>query len=266
MLAILILGLFVGSSLAQQCGVPRYAASRVIGGSTARPGSWPWQVAIYYDNRFHCGGSLVNANWVVTAAHCLDRTRMSGFTIVLGEHYRQQKEGSEQYFKAKRAFTHPQYNKQPLDSDIALIKLDRPAQFNNRVQPVCLPSTYNKPLPGTTCFITGWGKTSHPGSSAYVLQQSPLPVVDNRRCHALNKPNTRIGIAGNMLCAGFGPNDIRSGCHGDSGGPFVCKSGSQWSLQGAVSWGSGRCNTRDAYTVFARVTNFVSWINKYIKY
>ena len=67
-----------------ECGVPRYAASRVIGGSNARPGSWPWQVAIYYNNRFHCGGSLVNANWLVTAAHCVERTSMSGFTIVLG--------------------------------------------------------------------------------------------------------------------------------------------------------------------------------------
>lgn len=112
----------------------------------------------------------------------------------------------------------------------------------------------------------GWGKTSHPGNAARVLQQSPLRVVSNRVCHQLNKPNTRISITNNMICAGFGPRDIRGGCHGDSGGPFVCREGMRWVLHGAVSWGSGTCSTRQAYTVFAKLVNFRRWIDMYIKY
>ena len=115
-------------------------------------------------------------------------------------------------------------------------------------------------------LFRGWGKTKHPGNAARILQQSPLRVVHNDICHRLNKPNTRLSITRNMLCAGFGPNDIRGGCHGDSGGPFVCRAGSQWFLQGAVSWGSGTCSTRSAYTVFARVLNFRSWIENNIRY
>ena len=68
-----------------------------------------------------------------------------------------------------------------------------------------------------------------------------------------------------MVCAGYGPTDRRGGCHGDSGGPFVCRQGrGTWYLHGAVSWGSGECSTRKAYTVFARVAQFRNWINQYI--
>eukprot|EP00112_Aurelia_sp_Birch-Aquarium-sp1_P017384 Seg402.2 transcript_id=Seg402.2/GoldUCD/mRNA.D3Y31 product=Ovochymase-1 protein_id=Seg402.2/GoldUCD/D3Y31 len=266
MLSIIVIGLCISGALAQSCGVPSFQSSRVIGGYDARPGAWPWQVALYYNGGFHCGGSLVNANWLVTAAHCVERTNPRGFEIVLGEHNRNVNEGSEQRFKAKRAFTHPKYNKQPLDSDIALIKLDRPVRFNSRIQPICLPRDGRSAPPGSLCYITGWGKMRHPGGSATVLQQSPLKVVSNGVCHNLNKPNTRISITSNMICAGYGPNDRRGGCHGDSGGPFVCKIAGRYVLQGAVSWGSGRCSTRDAYTVFARVSNFMRWINMYIKY
>lgn len=59
-----------------------------------------------------------------------------------------------------------------------------------------------------------------------------------------------------MLCAG---GKGKGGCQGDSGGPFVCGE----ILQGAVSWGHRDCRT-DHYTVFARVSSFVDWINRKI--
>ena len=53
---------------------------------------------------------------------------------------------------------------------------------------------------------------------------------------------------------------------GDSGGPFVCQTGSngRWKLHGAVSWGSGTCSARSSFTVFARVAQFRSWIDSTI--
>ena len=70
-----------------------------------------------------------------------------------------------------------------------------------------------------------------------------------------------------MLCAG---NDDaitnQSGCHGDSGGPFVCQNGDgSWTLHGAVSWGSPRCDSKEAYSVFARVAEFRNWIDEKMK-
>ena len=72
------------------------------------------------------------------------------------------------------------------------------------------------------------------------------------------------GITRAMLCAGV-PGTRLGGCHGDSGGPFVCKnSGGFWVLQGAVSWGSNDCNAMRMFTVFARVSVFREWIDRYI--
>ena len=74
----------------------------------------------------------------------------------------------------------------------------------------------------------------------------------------------RLKITPQMICAGK-EGTILSGCHGDSGGPYVCKAASgKWVLQGAVSWGSPRCSAAERYTVFARVAKFRNWINKYV--
>ena len=64
-----------------------------------------------------------------------------------------------------------------------------------------------------------------------------------------------------MICAGYGGSSRLSGCHGDSGGPFVCNIGGKWELHGAVSWGSGTCDSKKSYTVFARVSEFRNWID-----
>ena len=67
-----------------------------------------------------------------------------------------------------------------------------------------------------------------------------------------------------MLCAGV-ENTILSGCHGDSGGPYVCLNADKktYTLHGAVSWGSGSCNAKQLFSVFARVTKFRAWIKQH---
>lgn len=50
---------------------------RILGGYDAATGQWPWQVSIrLYDQEYQmwkhkCGGSLIHAQWVLTAAHCV---------------------------------------------------------------------------------------------------------------------------------------------------------------------------------------------------
>ena len=49
---------------------------------------------------------------------------------------------------------------------------------------------------------------------------------------------------------------------GDSGSPFVCQDDNNvWTLAGIVSWGNGVCST---YSVFTKVSHFVSWIHNVI--
>jgi len=247
-----------------KCGQQKIPMTRVVGGKDAKSGSWPWQIGMFYRGRFGCGGTLVNSKWVVTASHCVDRRSASSFEVVLGDYDHRRSEG-EQRIPVKRIIMHPRYNmRRQLNNDIALMELSKPAMFNERVQPACLPDQDEAPAVGSKCFITGWGKIRHPGYSHNILQQLAMTVQSRSACNAVN--SKYFPITEQMIC-GANPTATsnQSGCHGDSGGPFVCQqSDGSWKLHGAVSWGSPKCDARDSYTVFARVAKFRSWIDQYI--
>ena len=98
------------------------------------------------------------------------------------------------------------------------------------------------------------------------LQQGLLPVVSNKECYEKNRhylPNVPITDA--MVCGGDGGMSRLSGCHGDSGGPFVCRVNGVWELHGSVSHGSPRCDSKETYSVFARTYYFIDWIKKNMK-
>ncbi|CAH3142235.1 unnamed protein product, partial [Porites lobata] len=109
-------------------------------------------------------------------------------------------------------------------------------------------------------YFPGWGKIKHPGSSYHILQQAMMPPIDNAKCRQKIQSSGGI-LTPQMLCAGV-ENTILSGCHGDSGGPYVCLNadGKTYTLHGAVSWGSARCDAKQLFSVFARVTQFRAWI------
>ena len=69
------------------CGNKPYSA-RVVNGENASPHAWPWQISLRVNGRHICGGSLIKNDWVVTAAHCVDRNPSpSGYTVVVGEYF-----------------------------------------------------------------------------------------------------------------------------------------------------------------------------------
>ncbi|XP_039527035.1 chymotrypsin-like protease CTRL-1 [Pimephales promelas] len=243
------------------CGVPaikpQTIGSRIVNGQNAISGSWPWQVSLQQPNGDHfCGGSLINQNWVLTAAHC--RVLVGNHRVILGEHNRGSNVEPIQVKLVSKFIPHPLYSSSTKSNDIALLKLASPVVFTPRISPVCLaPSTINI-LPGTRCFTTGWGKTS-PTSSAIplILQQTGLPIMSPTQCRLI-WGQSRITDA--MICAGASGS---SSCNGDSGGPLVCERSGVWTLVGSVSWGTSTCDTRYP-AVYARISQLRSWIDNTI--
>lgn len=249
------------------CGKSTVGGSRVVAGTDASLGEWPWQAKILTEGTFTCGGSLITPSWVMTAAHCIFKKDPSLYSVTLGDLHREKPEGSEQEFRVKKVVVHPKYNwPVVINNDIALLQLTRSAKKNSFVNTVCLPDEAELVPVGTKCYISGWGQMTHPDSAAIKLQQAPMPVVSNRDCQAKHTDSTaskpgESAVTSAMICAGDAGKTKISGCFGDSGGPFVCQnSAGQWVQQGIVSWGDTTCSSKAHFTVFARVSVFRKWI------
>ncbi|XP_041799365.1 trypsin-2-like isoform X2 [Chelmon rostratus] len=214
---------------------------KIVGGYECGRHSQPHQVSLNIGYHF-CGGSLVNADWVVSAGHCYQ----SRIEVRLGEHNIGINDNTEQYITSSRVIRHPNYNGYYIDNDIMLIKLSRPATLNQYVQPVALPTSCAPA--GTMCTVSGWGNTM--SSSDDKLQCLQVPILSQRDCD-----NSYPGmITDAMFCAGYLEGG-KDSCQGDSGGPVVCNG----ELQGVVSWGYG-CAERNHPGVYAKVCIFTDWL------
>ncbi|XP_069505904.1 trypsin-like [Ambystoma mexicanum] len=217
---------------------------KIVGGYTCGKNALPYQVSLNAGYHF-CGGSLINSQWVVSAAHCYK----SRIQVRLGEHNINSNEGTEQFIDSVKVIRHGSYNSRNLDNDIMLIKLSRAATLNSYVKAVALPT--GCAATGTQCLISGWGNTSGSGSNyPSQLQCLNAPILSSSQC-----TNAYPGqITSNMFCAGFIEGG-KDSCQGDSGGPVVCNG----QLQGVVSWGNG-CAMRNYPGVYTKVCNYTTWI------
>ncbi|XP_054147823.1 proproteinase E-like [Melozone crissalis] len=239
--------------------------SRVVNGQDAEPYSWPWQISLQYERdgtfRHTCGGTLIAANWVMTAAHCISKSRT--YQVVLGEYDMSTGEGSEQRIPVNSddIFVHPKWLSfcAACGNDIALMKLQRPAVLSAQVQVGRLPPAGSVLPNGYPCVLSGWGLLTTGGSTLPDrLQQAELPVVDYEHC---TQPDWwgALAIRKTMICAGGAE---KSGCNGDSGGPLNCQAeDGTWEVHGIASFVSALgCNAAKKPTVFTRVSAFEDWI------
>jgi len=229
--------------------LPRYHKSvpeRIVGGSQATKGEFPHIVQIKRSNSQYCGGSIVNANWIVTAAHCAVAS-VAGYTLVGGEHNLNSNEGTEQSRSVSQIIRHPNYNANTMANDIALMRVSSPFTLNSNVAAATIAgSSFN---PASQLTVAGWGTLSSGGSLPTVLMKVTVPLVSTATCR--NAYGSQI-VTG-MLCAGTTGKDS---CQGDSGGPLM--SGN--TLAGIVSWGYG-CAAAGYPGVYTEVSTFSSWIS-----
>ncbi|GJQ72842.1 hypothetical protein Trydic_g1491 [Trypoxylus dichotomus] len=239
-------------------------SSRVVGGSPSQPAAWPWVVSMYRNGLFHCGGVIISENWILTAAHCVNRFTRYYYEIEAGILRRFSYSPMQQTRFVTHIVTHSAYDRANLKNDLAMMKLSKPLTYNRYVRPICLPSEFTagrdylkEPTPGTLCTAVGWGATVERGYDPDHLREVEVPVL--RKCKHIEDEEP------NAICAGYHEGG-KDACQGDSGGPFMCKSLSspdQWYLAGIVSHGEG-CARPNEPGVYTRISLYLDWIHRHL--
>jgi secreted trypsin-like serine protease len=248
--------------------VPAQNVPEIVGGEEAAPGAWPWAAAIVIaceanaHNGEYCTGSLIQAQWVLTAAHCTFDDKGAPyppgvFDVVLGRH--QLSTTSGERIHVVQIIRHPQYSPNSLDWDVALFKLATPSGAVTIA--LIDPNKPDSAAPDTLATVIGWGVTqAHAEEASDVLRQVSLPLVSYRSCTYAYGIFANV-ITPRMLCGGFAQGD-KSACYGDSGGPVMTfdTQRNRWIQVGVVSWGSNSCSGPNQYNVYSRLSEFATWI------
>lgn len=274
----------------KECGVQNM--DRIVGGTLTGIGELPWVALLKYKNAanavaFHCSATLITQQHVISAAHCiysrdlyniwtpvevrLGEWDLSTSVDCIGDANDYECADPHDDIPIVQILPHENYvsNAKSYYHDIVLIRMEKPAKLTEFIRPICLPQSLHLRNLVTTnqrYIVAGWGKTDSNTRSAR-LKKVYLRGVDGEAC-AQRYRQQGIFISPSQLCAG-GTN-ARDTCKGDSGSGLVAIDDSDlsnvhWYLAGVVSFGLTPCGTEGWPGVYTRITDYIDWIEAYLK-
>lgn len=223
---------------------------QIVYGTVTSVSTRPYQVSVtpYNSMSGWCGGTLISANWVLTAAHCVTGQSVSNMRIRAGINDLTTSGG--QIRTPSQIIVHPYYSSASSGYDIALMRVSTAFTLGSTVQTAALPgSTAESVLDvnGKSATVSGWGKTETGYASPRALREVTIPITPTGS-DCGTRPN-------NTICGKYSAG--RDSCNGDSGGPLAAPYNGKYYVLGIVSYGPAECR---GYGVYTRVNGYINWI------
>eukprot|EP00093_Oithona_nana_P008221 08221.XXX_505679_504487_1 [CDS] Oithona nana genome sequencing. len=244
---------------------------RIYGGREAAPNTWPFIVSLQLkypsgEIKHDCAGSIINEWTVISAAHCfpyIPQKTLDKWSVLPGTHDSTlPTDYNGPLHKIQLLYVPKTWNGSKLFHDIAILVMDKPFKFNNKIQPIKMMDfdESSQLKVGKKCKIAGWGEWDDDGPNEYpqYLQEVEVPIVDLDKCVSnYNDQNQQLVPTDFNFCAG-GKQGIDS-CFGDSGGPIMCNG----KLAGVVSFGpEGECGIEHLPGVYTNISIFAPVIDQ----
>ncbi|KAK3595678.1 hypothetical protein CHS0354_026895 [Potamilus streckersoni] len=256
-----------------ECGTTLFDDNKlpkILHGRDAVLGQLPWQIALYKNGFFACGGSIIHPNWVLTAAHCTkDLKPYSGRVgevevgSVSSEGYR------GNLYSSSRTHIHPFHNRDD-DNDISLLYFSQPIVYSDYVRPICIASkrTTEEILNtgfSAECYISGWGANQDFMNRELwsgKLQMVRVQLYQKEECDQMYYNAYKMYPQNITVCVD-NQNFGSPSCSGDSGSPLICRNKyGRFEVLGMLSWGYGSC-FKDGYPdIYQLAYPHADWITQ----
>jgi len=247
--------------------------NRIVGGSNARLGQFPWQAAIFSRTTRgtlkQCGGVIITRNHVLTAAHCVEKpsvTRVESVNVGITNLNNIRRANR---YSVRTVTIHPNRMRSDWTNDLAILRTSKPMRLNSNVQTICLASSQDELNADDTVVVSGFGRYSSNNPVHRQLKYVSLKFMGWQECKRkidqFSGPGSMWQWHNNVLCTYRPRKDF---CAGDSGGPLVKKFGPNNTLKliGIVSWNSKTpCgNTQRRPSVFMGIKQQLTWLRRVV--
>ncbi|XP_011882333.1 PREDICTED: serine protease gd-like [Vollenhovia emeryi] len=273
-----------------ECGITSYytdTTNRLIpNGEDSLPGQWPWVVAVYQikkqksntTHEFKCGGSILTTRQILTVADCVmfaldqnDTVPPNMLAVVVGRFNLQLVQLNRDVIpRVKSYMIHPDYmhDRFTSDSNLAILTLWTPVEFNPFIRPICLwsGSPNLDTVVNRTGYVVGWGKEKFGNIEEQRVKWAT--IVSQETC--LRSNQRFVSLTSNRTFCASSVNEIGP-CVGDSGNGLVLLNNitGRYELRGILSGSLPNdeshfhCYSRD-YAIYVDVAKYIPWIQQQI--